>query len=241
MEKNLLQRSERLAALEARLGYAFRNRAYLERALTHSSYYKSEKGRREPQDNERMEFLGDAVLELCVSEALFSRFPHMQEGQMSKTRASIVCESALFEAAKSVELGACLLLGHGEDLGGGREKPSILSDAFEATICAIYLDGGWEPAKAFVTRTVLPLLDFDAHPTLEKDYKTRPQELVHHKTHGKQVQYRLLDATGPDHKKVFTMAVVLDDEVLGTGEGNSKQSAGQAAALDALNRMEKKA
>jgi ribonuclease-3 len=92
-----------------------------------------------------------------------------------------------------------------------------------------------------VTRTVLPLLDFDAHPTLEKDYKTRLQELVHHKTHGKQVQYRLLDATGPDHKKVFTMAVVLDDEVLGTGEGNSKQSAGQAAALDALNRMEKKA
>ncbi len=231
--------AEHRAALEAALGYQFQNGAFLERALTHSSFYKSEKGRREPKDNERMEFLGDAVLELCVSEELFFRFPHMQEGQMSKSRASIVCESALFEAAKGVGLGDYLLLSHGEEQGGGREKPSILSDAFEAVIAAIYLDGGWEPAKAFVHRNVLPLLDFTAHPELEKDYKTRLQELVHHKTHGKQVTYRLLNEQGPDHKKVFTMAVVLDDEVLGTGEGNSKQSAGQAAAADALSRMEK--
>ncbi len=229
----------RLAELESALGYAFQNDALLKRALTHSSFYPSEKGRREPQDNERMEFLGDAVLELCVSEELFMRFPHMQEGQLSKTRASIVCESALCEAAKGVQLGSHLLLGHGEDLGGGREKPSILSDAFEAVIAAIYLDGGWEPAKAFIHRNVLPLLNFDAHSSAEKDFKTRLQELVHHKTHGRQVVYRTVGEKGPDHQKVFTMAVLLDEEVLGTGEGNSKQSAGQAAARDALERMEK--
>ena len=232
-----IMKEHHLADLESALGYTFANRALLERALTHSSYYKSEKGRREPQDNERMEFLGDAVLELCVSEELFHRFPHMQEGQLSKTRARIVCETALFEAAKGVKLGEYLLLGHGEDLGGGREKPSILSDAFEATIAGIYLDGGWEPAKAFIHRSVLPLLDFSAHPTLEKDHKTRLQELVHQKTHGKQVVYQMLDQKGPDHQKVFTMAVLLDGKALGTGEGNSKQSAGQAAAADALRKM----
>lgn len=229
----------RLADLESALGHSFSNRALLERALTHSSFYKGEKGRREPQDNERMEFLGDAVLELCVSEELYFRFPQMQEGRLSKTRASIVCESALFQAAKGVYLGAFLLLSHGEDLGGGREKPSILSDAFEAVIAAIYLDGGWEPAKAFIRRTVLPLLDFTAQPQLDKDYKTRLQEIVHHETHGKQVVYRMLDEKGPDHQKVFTMAVLLEDRTLGTGEGNSKQSAGQAAARDALERMGK--
>lgn len=229
------------AELEAALGYSFRDRALLRRALTHSSFYKGDKGRREPEDNERMEFLGDAVLELCVSEELFSRFPKVQEGQLSKMRAGIVCETALFEAAKGVRLGEHLRLGHGEDIGGGREKPSILSDAFEATIAAIYLDGGWEPAKAFIHRNVLPLLDFEAHPELEKDYKTRLQETVHRKTHGKQVLYRLVKAEGPDHKKVFTMAVVLDDEVLGVGEGNSKQAAGQEAARNALETMENRA
>ena len=230
-------KENRFAELEAALGYTFANSALLERALTHSSYYKSEKGRRAPQDNERMEFLGDAVLELCVSEELFRRFPQMQEGLLSKTRARIVCESALFEAAKGVRLGDYLLLGHGEAIGGGREKPSILSDAFEATIAAIYLDGGWEPAKAFIHRNVLPLLDFDAHPTLEKDYKTRLQELMHHETHGRQVVYEMLDAKGPDHQKTFTMAVTLDGKTLGVGEGNSKQSAGQAAARDALQKL----
>lgn len=232
---------EKWAVLEAALGYSFHNKAYGERALMHSSFSKSERGKRDPIDNERMEFLGDAVLELCVSEELFLRFPKMQEGQMSKTRAGIVCEAALCEAAKALHLGDYLLLGHGEELGGGREKPSILSDAFEAMICAIYLDGGFESAKAFVRRHVLPLLDVAAHPMLEKDHKTRLQELIHHRTHGKQVQYRLLDEQGPDHKKTFTMAVVLEEEVLGTGTGNSKQSAGQAAAMDALSRLEKRA
>lgn len=223
--------NEHLAALEHNIGYTFRNPAYAKRALTHSSYVSGE-----GNDNERMEFLGDAVLELCVSEELFFRFPEMREGQMTKNRASIVCEPALFEAAKQIDLGRFLLLGKGEDASGGRQKPSILSDAFEALICAIFLDGGLEPARAFIHRFVLPLLNFK-ETAFEKDYKTRLQELIHAKTHGRQVRYVLAREEGPDHKKLFTMRAELDGETLGEGEGYSKQSAGQAAAKAALERL----
>lgn len=225
---------EHLATLEERIGYAFSDRALLRRALMHSSYVPGEGG-----DNERMEFLGDAVLELCVSEELFFRFSEMQEGLLTKNRASIVCEEALFSAAQSIGLGEYLLLGRGEDASGGRKKPSILSDAFEAVIAAIYLDGGLAPAKAFIHRYVLSQLDL-SKPIYEKDHKTRLQELIHAKTHGKQVSYRLIGETGPDHLKTFTMQAVLGDEILGTGTGHSKQSAGQAAAADALSRLETK-
>lgn len=223
---------EHFSELQNRIGYSFENPEYLRRALMHSSYVPGIGG-----DNERMEFLGDAVLELCVSEELFFRFPNMQEGQLTKNRASIVCETALFQAAKEVGLGAYLLLGRGEDASGGREKPSILSDAFEAVIAAIFLDGGLAPAKTFIHRYVLSQLDLST-PVFEKDHKTRLQELIHAKTHGKQVSYRLIDEKGPDHDKTFTMQAVLGNEVLGTGTGHSKQSAGQAAAADALSRLE---
>lgn len=225
---------EQETELQNRLGYSFEKTELLKRALMHSSYVPGVGG-----DNERLEFLGDAVLELCVSEELYYRFPDMQEGQMTKNRASIVCEEALFCAAKSVGLGEYLLLGRGEDASGGREKPSILSDAFEAVIAAIYLDGGFLPARSFVHRFVLPLLDLSER-TFEKDHKTRLQELIHAKTHGKQVTYRLAGESGPDHDKTFTMQAVLDGEVLGVGTGHSKQSAGQAAAADALKRLETK-
>lgn len=225
---------EHLTELQDRIGYSFGNPEYLRRALMHSSFVPGVGG-----DNERMEFLGDAVLELCVSEELFFRFPNMQEGQLTKSRASIVCESALFEAAKGVGLGEFLLLGHGEDASGGREKPSILSDAFEAVIAAIYLDGGFIPARVFIRRFVLPLLDL-SEKIFEKDHKTRLQELIHAKTHGKQVTYRLAGEKGPDHDKTFTMQALLDGEILGEGSGHSKQSAGQAAAADALSRLEAK-
>ena len=223
---------EHLSALEKRIGYTFSDPAHLRHALTHSSFVSGEGG-----DNERMEFLGDAVLELCVSEELYFRFPHMKEGQMTKNRASVVCESALFAAAKQIGLGEFLLLGRGEDTSGGREKPSILSDAFEALICAIFLDGGLEPARTFIHAYVLPLLHF-GEAAFEKDYKTRLQELIHARTHGRQVSYELVRAEGPDHKKVFTMRAVLDGEVLGEGTGNSKQSAGQEAARVALERLQ---
>lgn len=222
---------DRINELESRIGYAFQKPELLKRALMHSSYVPGEGG-----DNERMEFLGDAVLELCVSEELFFRFPKMQEGQLTKNRASIVCETALFAAAKQIGLGDFLLLGRGEDASGGRKKPSIVSDAFEAVIAAIFLDGGLEPAKAFIHRFVLSQLDLNT-PVFEKDHKTRLQELIHAKTHGKQVAYRLIGETGPDHDKTFTMEAVLEDEVLGTGTGHSKQSAGQAAAADALQKL----
>ncbi len=225
---------EHLTELQDRIGYTFSKPEYLKRALMHSSYVPGIGG-----DNERMEFLGDAVLELCVSEELFFRFPKMQEGQLTKYRASIVCEDALFRAAKGIGLGEYLLLGRGEDASGGREKPSILSDAFEALIAAIYLDGGFTPARDFIHRFVLPLLDLTT-PVFEKDHKTRLQELIHAKTHGKQVSYRLVGESGPDHDKTFTMQAMLGDEVLGEGEGHSKQSAGQAAAKDALSRLETK-
>ncbi|MBQ1820888.1 MAG: ribonuclease III [Clostridia bacterium] len=225
---------EHLTELQNRIGYVFSDAAKLKRALMHSSYVPGEGG-----DNERMEFLGDAVLELCVSEELFFRFPKMQEGELTKNRASIVCEDALFRAAKEIGLGECLLLGRGEDASGGRKKPSILSDAFEAVIAAIFLDGGLEPAKMFIHRFVLSQLDL-SKPVFEKDHKTRLQELIHARTHGKQVLYRLIGENGPDHDKTFTMQAVLDERVLGTGTGRSKQSAGQAAAMDALSRLETK-
>ncbi len=225
-----------LSCLEQAIGYRFRDQGILCRALTHSSYVKKDKSN-EPLDNERLEFLGDAVLELCVTEELFARFPDMREGQLSKTRAGIVCETALAQAAHTVGLGPYLLLGHGEEIGGGAEKPSILSDAFEALIAGIYLDGGFAEAKRFIGKYVLPLLDFDAKTFPEKDYKTRLQELIHRKTHGTQVEYRMLGAEGPDHRKTFRMAVCLGDQILGTGEGNSKQSAGQQAARNALMSM----
>ena len=224
--------NEHLQELEQRIGYAFAEHAYLKRALMHSSYVPGVGG-----DNERMEFLGDAVLELCVSEELFFRFPDMQEGLLTKNRASIVCEAALFEAAKQIGLGEYLLLGKGEAASGGREKPSILSDAFEAVICAIFLDGGLDPARTFIHRFVLPQLDLSGA-AFEKDHKTRLQELIHARTHGKQVGYVLVHEEGPDHRKVFTMQAVLDGEVLGEGTGGSKQSAGQAAAKAALARLE---
>lgn len=225
---------EHLETLEARIGYAFTEHAYLKRALTHSSFAPGEGG-----DNERMEFLGDAVLELCVSEELFFRFPSMREGDMTKNRASIVCEDALYTAAKQIGLGEYLLLGKGEDASGGREKPSVVSDAFEAVIAAIFLDGGLAPAKAFIHRFVLSQLDL-SKPVYEKDHKTRLQELIHAKTHGQQVTYRMAGETGPDHQKTFTMQAMLNGEVLGTGVGHSKQSAGQAAAADALERYHTK-
>lgn len=224
------------SGLEQAIGYTFRDQEILRRAMTHSSYVKKDK-RNEPLDNERMEFLGDAVLELCVSEELFARYPDMREGQLSKTRAGIVCETALAQAARAIGLGSYLLLGHGEEIGGGAEKPSILSDAFEALIAGIYLDGGFPEAKRFIEKYVLPLLDFDGKTYPEKDYKTRLQELVHRKTHGAQVEYRMLGSEGPDHRKTFRMAVCLGDRILGTGEGNSKQSAGQKAAQNALMSM----
>lgn len=220
-----------LSPLQQTIGYTFSDISYLETALTHTSYVKGDG--RKAEHNERMEFLGDAVLELCVSEHLYLEHPEMQEGQMTKARARLVCEPALFAAAKAFSVPDFLRLGHGEDSTGGREKPSVVSDAMEAIIGAVFLDGGMEKAKAFVISRVIRLLEDASVDALDVDYKTRLQEYVQ-RDHIGQLTYELLETTGPEHKKTFIMGVSLGDQRIGIGSGATKQSAGQAAARAGL-------
>lgn len=183
--------------LEEKLGYSFQNKKLLQRALTHSSYANESKKR--PECNERMEFLGDAVLSLAVSNHIFHRY-HLDEGDLTKIRASLVCEKSLFKFAKEIDLGDELLLGRGEEQMGGRTRPSILSDAFEAVIAAIYLDGGMEAAERFVLRFAQRELE-QSRKHAFIDYKTMLQEIVQ-KNPEEKVSYVLVSEEGPDHEKV---------------------------------------
>ncbi len=220
-----------LNALEERLGYRFRDLALLDTALTHTSYVKGDG--RASAHNERLEFLGDAVLELCTSEYLYLRFPEYDEGAMTRLRAQTVCEGALYEVAREYGLGTLLLLGRGEDHSGGREKPSILSDAVEAVIGALYIDGGMEVAKGFIMRFVHKSVEDAMAGRLIKDHKTMLQEYVQ-KRHMGQIVYELTGSSGPDHNKTFSMQVLVAGEAVGMGEGRTKQEAGQQAARAAL-------
>ena len=218
--------------LEERIGYQFKNKKYLRRALTHSSY--SNESREKPESNERMEFLGDAVLSLVVSNYIFHRF-HLDEGDLTKIRASMVCEKSLFRFAQEVGLGEALYLGRGEEQMGGRTRPSIVSDAFEALIAAIFLDGGLEPAGRFVLRFVREELDTGERSAFV-DYKTMLQEIVQ-KNPEEKVSYVLVGETGPDHDKHFVVEVRLNSNVIGRGESRSKKGAEQLAAKEALELM----
>ena len=218
--------------LEERIGYQFKNKKYLRRALTHSSY--SNESKEKPESNERMEFLGDAVLSLVVSNYIFHRF-HLDEGDLTKIRASMVCEKSLFRFAQEVGLGEELLLGRGEEQMGGRTRPSIVSDAFEALIAAIFLDGGLEPAGKFVLRFVWEELDTGERSAFV-DYKTMLQEIVQ-KNPEEKVSYVLVGETGPDHDKHFVVEVRLNSNVIGRGESRSKKGAEQLAAKEALELM----
>lgn len=220
-----------LNALEEGLGYRFRDLALLDTALTHTSYVKGDG--RASAHNERLEFLGDAVLELCTSEYLYLRFPEYDEGAMTRLRAQAVCEGALYEVAREYGLGTLLLLGRGEDHSGGREKPSILSDAVEAVIGALYIDGGMEVAKGFIMRFVHKSVEDAMAGRLIKDHKTMLQEYVQ-KRHMGQIVYELTGSSGPDHNKTFSMQVLVAGEAVGMGEGRTKQEAGQQAARAAL-------
>ena len=208
-----------MEALQERIGYRFREPGLLERALTHSSY--ANESRQKIECNERMEFLGDAVLSIIVADHIFHKF-HLAEGDLTKIRASLVCEKSLFEFAQKIKLGQELLLGHGEEQTGGRERPSVVSDAFEALIAGIYLDGGLEAARRFV----LPFVD----------YKTRLQEIIQ-KNPEERVEYVLVSAEGPDHDKKFVVEVHLNSNVIGRGVCRSKKGAEQAAAREALALM----
>ena len=225
------QRRKTLNALEERLEYRFHDLALLDTALTHTSYVKGDG--RASAHNERLEFLGDAVLELCTSEYLYLRFPDYDEGAMTRLREQAVCEGALYEVAREYGLGAMLLLGRGEDHSGGREKPSILSDAVEAVIGALYIDGGMEVAKGFIMRFVHNSVADAMAGRLIKDHKTMLQEYVQ-KRHMGQIVYELTGSSGPDHNKTFTMRVLVAGETAGIGEGRTKQEAGQQAARAAL-------
>lgn len=225
-------RKEKMAqweSLESRIGYCFQNTELLRHALTHSSYANEHHLKRE-ENNERLEFLGDAILEMISSEFLFVQNPQMPEGELTKLRASLVCEPTLAQCAKEMQLGFFLLLGKGEEATGGRERNSILSDAFEAVIGAIYLDGGFTNAKEFVVRTVLSDAE---HRKLFCDSKTILQELIQN-GHKGVLSYHLLSETGPEHKKKFTVNACLDGKPLATGEGNTKKAAEQEAAYRSI-------
>lgn len=215
--------------LEERIGYRFRDGSLLKRALTHSSYTNEQKLNR-TGDYERLEFLGDAVLELVSSEFLFQEYPEMSEGELTKLRASMVCEPALAFCARDLELGGFILLGRGEDSTGGRERDSIISDVMEAVTGAIYLDGGMEEARKFINRFILSDLE---DKQLFYDSKSNLQELIQG-TLKKQFSYELLEESGPEHNKTFRVSVHMEDELLGEGSGRTKKAAEQQAAYRAL-------
>lgn len=222
-------------ALEAKLGYAFHDRRLLENALMHSSY-ANENRARGYTSNERLEFLGDSVLGMVTATRLYHLYPDMPEGKMSRLRAELVCEQSLHAVALELNLGDYIRLGHGEARNGGRERPSILADAVEAVIAAMYLDGGLEPARQFIFDHILTgLTEGQMHHVT--DYKTDLQERVQRKP-GQTLEYTLISESGPDHNKTFTMNVLLNGQEIGQGSGRTKKEAEQAAAKCALERME---
>lgn len=219
--------------LQEKLQYQFKNNRYLEIALTHSSYANETK--RGLECNERQEFLGDAVLSIVVSDYLFRQYSHLPEGELTKIRASLVCEKSLCQFAKQLGLGEYLRLGKGEEITGGRERASILADAFESVIAAIYLDGGMEAASEYVLHFVANVVENHQDPSF-KDYKTILQEIIQQNPEEK-VTYVLTEETGPDHNKEFVVEVHLNSNIIGTGRGRSKKNAEQMAAKEALELM----
>ena len=222
-----------LTKLEQGLGYTFRNKALLENALTHSSYANENRERHLP-DNERLEFLGDSILGFVVAEYLYRNFPDKPEGELTRIRADLVCEKNLARAAATIDLGGYLLLGHGEEHGGGRKRDSIVSDAMESVIAASYMDGGFQAAKEIIDRLIL--CDVPAGKPHNFDYKTALQELVQRKK-DQVLHYELTGESGPDHDKKFEVDVLLNGKPCGHGTGSSKKRAEQSAARAAIESL----
>lgn len=227
--------NELLEELQDKIGYRFQNTDMLKQALTHSSFANEQKINK-LKDYERLEFLGDAVLELVSSEFLFRENPQMPEGQLTKLRASMVCEPALAYCAKDIDLGSYILLGRGEEYTGGRYRSSITSDVMEAIIGAIFLDGGIENAKKHIYRFILSDLE---NKILFLDSKTILQEEIQKKKDA-QLRYELIGESGPDHNKQFTVDAYLNDVLIGSGTGRTKKAAEQQAAYEALLKMKGK-
>ena len=216
--------------LQKKIGYRFKNKSLLVKSMTHSSY-ANEKQKITNGNNERLEFLGDSLLGMSVAILIYGLKPELSEGKMTKLRAELVCERSLADIARELDLGVYLLLGRGEKSAGGQSRPSILSDAFEAMLGAIYLDGGFKPVEKLIVKYFTPLLN---NPVKSyKDYKTKLQEVVQEKP-GQKLVYEITGEQGPDHEKQFTVDVKINGKIIGTGTGKNKKSAEQAAAKAAL-------
>ncbi len=224
----------KLYELQKKINYEFKDEKLLNEALTHSSYsneYKQAKNK----NNERLEFLGDSVLGLIISSNLFTMKKELPEGELTKIRAAIVCERSLKEVAKSIQLGEFLLLGKGEDSTGGRKRDSILADATEALIAAIYLDGGFRKASDFVLTHMKDIISQAVQGKIMRDYKTQLQEIIQRDCK-ETISYKLIDEFGPDHDKTFKMNVFLGEKLIGKGVGKSKKEAEQEAAKNAMEK-----
>ena len=219
--------------LESAIGYRFKNITLLQNALTHSSY-ANERWHNSLLSNERLEFLGDAILGMTVAKYLYQTFPDRPEGELTRMRADLVCEQTLAKVAARIELGKHLLLGNGEEQGGGRTRNSILADAVESVIAASYLDGGMEAAQKFIEQFIL--VEVPVKQLHNADYKTALQELIQQKKN-QVLSYTLVGESGPDHDKQFDVEVKLNGKVVGTGSGSSKKRAEQAAAHAALEKL----
>ena len=219
--------------LETAIGYRFRNISLLQNALTHSSY-ANERWHNSLLSNERLEFLGDSVLGMLVAEYLYKTFPNRPEGELTRMRADMVCEHTLATAANRIGLGDHLLLGHGEEQGGGRHRESILADAMESVIAASFLDGGLDAALKIVQQFIL--VEVPVTKLHNADYKTKLQELVQQKKN-QTLSYRLVGQSGPDHDKQFDVEVSLNGQIVGGGSGSSKKRAEQMAAKSAIEKL----
>ena len=219
--------------LEAAIGYRFKNITLLQNALAHSSY-ANERWHNSLKSNERLEFLGDSILGMVVAEYLYRNFPERPEGELTRMRADMVCEQALAAVANRIGLGNHLLLGNGEEQGGGRNRNSILADAVESVIAASFLDGGMDAARSFIDRFIL--VDVPVTKLHNADYKTALQELIQQKKN-QVLSYVLVGQSGPDHDKKFLVEVSLNDQVIGKGTGSSKKRAEQEAAHGALETL----
>lgn len=222
-----------LETFQQQIQYTFCNRELLMQALTHSSYANEHK-HWQISSNERLEFLGDAILDLIISEYIYKEYPALPEGELTKLRASVVCEPSLAEGARKIRLGDFLYLGKGESFTGGRARDSILADAFESIIGAIYLDSTMEHAKHHVLNILIPFIDKMQNDHVYMDFKTHLQEIIQ-KSSKESIEYHIIKEMGPDHNKEFYVEVRHNKTVLGTGKGKSKKEAEQNAAWQAIN------
>lgn len=227
--------SKSLKHLQDKLDLKFNNAKLLKQAFTHSSYV-NEKRIQHLANNERLEFLGDAVVELIISKHLFDKHKHYSEGQLSKLRAAIVCEPSLMKLAKHLQLGDYIMLGKGEEATGGRMRPALLADLFEAFVGALYLDQGLAVVSSFFAKEIFPVLPEDVELTMD-DYKSSLQQVVQQQGLG-QLSYEVVEELGPSHNRQFVIEVLLNAVVMGQGEGRSKKEAEQQAAAVALEKLE---